>query len=193
MAEESFDLSDCVKRTRRGDEAAARELVERLQPLVQQIVRSHLPARSSEADLAQEVFIKLLTRLDRYQPRPGVPFTHWASRLALRTCLDALRAERRRPEIRWSELPEEQALWLEFLTSDPEQAPNGDASAARELVQWLLSHLSPQDRLVLTLLDLEERSVREISSLTGWSVPGVKVRAFRARHRLRRVAIDLKP
>lgn len=188
MSESTFDLSGCVESTRRGDQEAARRLVEHLHPLVMQIVRSHLPVRSAEDDLAQDVFVKLLTRLDQYQPRPDVPFTHWASRLAVRTCLDALRAERRRPEVRWTDLPEEQARWLDYLGSDADPPQASEASAARELVQLLLGQLSPEDRLVLTLLDLEERSVKDISALTGWSTALVKVRAFRARHRLRRLA-----
>lgn len=188
MSEETFDLSGCVEQTRRGDQDAARRLVEHLHPLVMQIVRSHLPVRGSEDDLAQDVFVKLLTRLDQYRSRPDIPFTHWVSRLAVRTCLDALRAERRRPEVRWSDLPEEQLRWLDFLGAE-EAAPHGnEAASARELLNLLLGQLAPEDRLVLTLLDLEERSVKEISALTGWSVTLVKVRAFRARHRLRRIA-----
>ena len=192
MSEELFDLSGCVERTRQGEPDAARRLVEHLYPQVLQIVRSHLPQRTAEADLAQDVFVKILTRLDRYQPRADVPFTHWVSRLAVRTCLDALRSERRRPELRWSDLSEEQARWLDYVVAEAHPAPTHAAAGARELVHLLLARLSPEDRLVLTLLDLEQRSVREISTTTGWSVPLVKVRAFRARRRLRKLAEEFR-
>jgi RNA polymerase sigma-70 factor (ECF subfamily) len=128
-------------------------LIARLYPLVMKIVRSHLPRRSAEEDLAQEVFIKMFRRLDQYQ-----------------------------------------AAWLEYFTgSQPQEAqPRPDAEAAREAMQRLLSGLPAKDRLVLQLLDLEGRSVKEISAVTGWSVSLVKVRAFRARRRLRAAAEELR-
>lgn len=187
MSEPNLELADCVERTRQGDQDAARRVVELLHPQVRQIVRSHLPSRAAEEDLVQDVFVKIMTRLDQYRPQAQVPFTHWVSRLAVRTCLDALRSERRRPECRWTDLPEEQLRWLEYLAADT-PAPHGEAASARELVTLLLRQLPPEDRLVLTWLDLEEQSVRAISERTGWTQTWVKVRAFRARRRLRSLA-----
>ena len=112
MTTAESDVGRCLAGARRGDAESARALVELLYPLVLRIVRSHLPVRAAEADLAQEVFLKLFSRLDQYQPRAGIPFEHWVSRLAVRTCLDALRAERRRPEVRWSDLSDEQAAYI---------------------------------------------------------------------------------
>jgi len=186
------DLTALVARVRAQDEAAAAALVERLSPLVFRIVRSHLPRRTAAEDLAQEVFLKLFSRLEQYQARAAVPFEHWVSRLAVRTCLDALRAERRRPEWRWSDLSEEQAAWVRFLWSDRAAEPDTEAASARELVEHLLEQLPADDRLVLVLLDLEARSVREIAQLTGWSGARVKVRAFRARRKLRKLAETLR-
>ncbi len=191
MIDEGWTGGDGLRRLRAGDPEAARELVERLYPLVIRIVRGHLPVRMSEEDVAQEVFLKLFGRLDRYQPRPGVPFEHWVARLSVRTCRDILRAERRRPELRWSDLPTEQGDWLEFLLSETAAAPEAPDVAATELVDRLLGQLNPADRLVIRLLDLEQKSVREVSDLTGWSRAGVKVRAFRARRRLRKLAEEL--
>jgi len=192
MAREEFDLEECLDRARQQDADAARALVEELYPLVIRIVRSHLPRRTAEEDLAQETFVKLFARLDQYQARPGIPFEHWVSRLTLRTCLDALRAEQRRPELRWSDLSEEQSVWLEFMVGDETPAPDAGAGSARELIERLLSELPAEDRLVIHLLDLEERSVKEIAQLTGWSATLVKVRAFRARRKLRRIAENFK-
>lgn len=182
---------DGLRRLRAGDPEAARELVERLYPLVIRVVRGHLPTRQSEEDVAQEIFLKLFARLDRYQPREGVPFEHWVARLSLRTCRDLLRAERRRPELRWSDLTADQGDWLEFLLSETAATPEAPDVAAVELVDHLLRQLKPADQLVIRLLDLEQKSVGEVSTLTGWSRPGVKVRAFRARRRLRKVAEKL--
>lgn len=192
MVTDEFDLANCLERVRQRDEEAARALVERLYPLVIRIVRSHLPRRVAEEDLAQEIFVKMFTRLDQYQTRSGAPFEHWVARLAVRTCLDALRAVGRRPELRWSDLPEEQASWLEFMLADPAPPPDESAASAREVVEQLLEQLAPEDRLVISLMDLRGQSVREISQTTGWSRALVKVRAFRARRKLRKLAQALK-
>lgn len=192
MDNQESDLTALLAQVRERDEAAARALVEALYPQVIRIVRGHLPRRVAVEDLAQEVFVKLFARLDQYEPRAGIPFVHWVSRLTVRTCLDSLRAERRRPEWRWSDLPKAEAAWLEFMLANAAAPPETDATSARELVDKLLAQLSPKDRLVLTLLDLEQRSVKEISQLTGWSGATVKVRAFRARHKLRALAKTLK-
>ena len=192
MTGDDFDLAQCLQRVREQDQDTARALVERLYPLIIRIVRSHLPVRAAEEDLAQEIFVKLFTRLEQYQERSGVPFEHWVSRLAVRTCLDALRAERRRPELRWSDLPEEQSAWLEFMLVDEAARPDTAPASARELLEKLLSQLTPDDRLVISLMDLEEKSVKEIAALTGWNIPLIKVRAFRARRKLRKLAETFK-
>jgi RNA polymerase sigma-70 factor (ECF subfamily) len=107
-------------------------------------------------------------------------------RLAVRTCYDALRAHQRNRETTFAELTEPQEDWLDRFVSQPDNASE-NAEAARQLVARVLEHLSPAARLVITLQEIEERSVKEVAKLTGWSVPLVKVRAFRARAEMRRV------
>ncbi len=185
---ETFAVQDCLSRVRSGDLAAANSLILHLAPLVQRLVRNHLPRRESEEDLMQDVFLKLLQKLDNYQERAGIPFEHWVSRLTVRTCLDALRAEKARPEWRFTDLNAGEAEWLDFLMNGQSAAPTSRSMDAKAVVMRLLAKLSPPDRLVLTLLDLEERSTQEIAQITGWTRPMVKMRAMRARHKLRQIA-----
>ena len=190
MADETFDFAACLERVRQRDQIAARELVGHLYPLVIRIVRAHLPRRVAEEDLAQEIFLKMFTRLDQY--KGAVAFTHWVSRIAVTTCIDQLRAQKRRPEFRWADLSEQEAEVLDsVLTSEGDVAAN-DALAAHELVYKLLGQLKPEDRLVLQLLDLEQHSVAEISGITGWNQSLVKVRAFRARGKLKKLFEELQ-
>jgi RNA polymerase sigma factor (sigma-70 family) len=188
--DQSFDLAGCLDRVRRNDQAAARELVGHLYPLVIRIVRSHLPRRVAEEDLAQEVFLKMFTRLSQYQG--AVPFPHWVSRIAVTTCIDHLRAQKRRPEFRWADLSENEAEVLEAVTADESGAAPDDALAARELVNRLLGQLKPEDQMVIRLLDLEQKTIAEISALTGWNASLVKVRAFRARRKLQKLFAELR-
>jgi RNA polymerase sigma-70 factor (ECF subfamily) len=187
--DEPFDLAGCLERVRKRDQLAARELVEHLHPLVIRIVRSHLPRRVLEEDLAQDVFLKMFTRIDQYKGE--VPFTHWVSRIAVTTCIDQLRAQKRRPEMRMADLSETEAEVLgNVITNENDVAPD-DALEARELVHKLLDQLKPEDRLVIQYLDLEQKSLAEISQITGWNQTLVKVRAFRARRKLQRFYREL--
>lgn len=188
MTDESSPTRQRLRQVRNGDAEAARALVEDLHPLVVRIVRSHLPRRTAEEDLTQEVFLKLFARLDQYEERPEAAFEHWVARLTVRTCLDALRAEQRRPELRVSDLPPEQAAWLDYLVDTSAGQPATSPADAREVLERLLAQLDPADRLVIHLLDLDGKPVEEISSLTGWGRSAIKVRAFRARRRLRKIA-----
>lgn len=186
-----FDVQDCLQRARAGDMASAEQLIQHLHPLVRRWVRNHLPRRESEEDLMQEVFLKLLQKLESYQPRAGVPFEHWVSRLTVRTCLDALRAEKARPEWRMADLSEGETEWLDYMLQRQTETPHAPDHEAKAIVTRLLAQLSPPDRLVLTLLDLEERSTQEIAQMTGWTRPMVKMRAMRARHKLRSITQEI--
>ncbi len=185
-----FDVAACLQRVRQRDQAAARDLVEHLHPLVIRIVRSHLPRRVAEEDLTQEVFLKMFTRLDQYQG--AVPFPHWVSRIAVTTCIDHLRAQKRRPEFRWADLSEGEAEVLDAVMTNHDDVAANDAMAAHELVHKLLAQLKPDDQLVLRLLDLEQKSIAEIAALTGWNQSLIKVRAFRARRKLQKLFQELQ-
>jgi RNA polymerase sigma factor (sigma-70 family) len=187
--DQSFDLAGCIGRVRKRDQIAARELVEHLHPLVIRIVRAHLPRRVAEEDLAQEIFLKMFTRIEQYQG--NVPFTHWVSRIAVTTCIDHLRAQKRRPEFRWADLSERESEVLDsVITNENDVAPD-DALEAKEIVHKLLDMLKPEDRLVIQYLDLDQKTIAEISALTGWNQTLVKVRAFRARRKLQRFYREL--
>jgi RNA polymerase sigma-70 factor (ECF subfamily) len=168
---------------REQDQDAARSLVEYLYPTVIRIVRRNLPRRADEEDLAQEIFLKMFEKLDQYKGR--VPVEHWVSRIAVNHCLNAIRRQKVRLEWRMADLSEEQAAALEAVTTVGAQEPApAEVIGARELVDMLLEALSPADRLVIRLLEIEERSIAELRELTGWSAALIRVRAFRARQKL---------
>ena len=110
-------MEACLAGLRRQDERAASDFVREIYPLVLKLVRSHLPRRASEEDLCQVVFIKVLSNIGQYSGK--VPIEHWVSRVAINTCLNALKAESIRPELRWADLGVDQAAVLESLTTNP--------------------------------------------------------------------------
>ena len=166
-----------------GDSASFEPLVRKYQPRVFVTARRYSRNESEVQDIVQEVFIKAFQKLSTF--RGEAPFEHWLMRLAVRTCYDFLRERNRGKESTFTDLQELDIHWLERFVAEP--AKDGDAAdAARDLVDAVLSRLSPAARLVLTLLEIEDRSVKEIAALTGWSVTLVKVRAFRARSEMRK-------
>jgi RNA polymerase sigma-70 factor (ECF subfamily) len=186
MQYDNFDERDCLRRIEQGDEIAARELLHHFYQFVLKLVRAHLPRRISEEDLVQMIFIKVFHKLGQYAAR--MPLEHWISRIAVNTCLNALKAEKTRPEWRLGDFTEEIAAGIEKLAAtEIDAASNDDVTTAKKLVAALLAQLSPEDRLVITLLHLEEKSVEEIHALTGWSRSVIKVRAFRARAKMKRM------
>ncbi len=129
-------------------------------------------------DIAQEVFVRAFRNLARF--RGEAPFEHWLSRITVSACYDFLRKERRIRE----QVSIDAAEW-DFRDDAIEHAVS--AGRARELLAWALQKLSADEQLILTLCELEERPVREVAELTGWSESNVKVRAFRARQNLKKV------
>jgi RNA polymerase sigma-70 factor (ECF subfamily) len=189
MDEPVLDVPACVERVRAGDEDAARDLMQHLHPLVVKIVRSHLPKRTSEEDLMQAVYVKVFTRIEQY--RGAVPFEHWVSRVAVNTCLNQIAHEKIRPEWRHADLSEEEEQVIQNLASTDADLSPEDEMASRELVEKMMDRLNPEDRLVITLLHLEQKSVEEVRQATGWSTALVKVRAFRARAKMRKHLAEL--
>ena len=167
-----------------GDAASFEPLIARYSPRVFATARRYARRESEADDIAQEVWLKAFQKLASF--RGDAPFEHWLMRLAVRTCYDFLRAHQRNREAPFSDLTEPEEDWLERFVSQPDTASE-DADAARQLIERILEQLSPPARLIITLLEIEDRSVKEISQLTGWSVPLVKVRAFRARAEMRKL------
>lgn len=172
-----------------GDAASFEPLITRYQHRVFATARRYARRENEVEDIVQEVFIKAFQKLGSF--RSEAPFDHWLMRLTTRTCYDFLRAHQRSRETAFTELTNEESDWLDQFVVQPDAADES-AQAARSLIERILSQMSPPARLIITLLEIEERSVKEISQMTGWSVPLVKVRAFRARAEMRKILATLK-
>ena len=168
----------------KGDATSFEPLIQKYSPRVFATARRYARLEREVEDIAQEVWLKAFQKLGSF--RGEAPFEHWLMRLTVRTCYDFLRGHQRNREAAFSELSDSENDWLDRFVTEPDAASE-KADAARQLVERILTQLSAPARLVITLLEIEERSVKEISKLTGWSVPLVKVRAFRARAEMRKI------
>jgi RNA polymerase sigma factor (sigma-70 family) len=180
---DDLDAGALVEAALRNDDEAARELVRRLYPLVAKLARAHRPRRTAEEDLCQMIFIKVFQKLSQFSGK--VPLEHWVSRIAVNTCLNQIEAEKARPELRYADLSEEEQAVVENLATSARELAPDERLASRQLVEHLLGLLKPAERLAIDLLYLQGRSVEEIRKITGWSVALIKVRAFRARQKMK--------
>lgn len=187
----NFDPVECLKRVRDDDQKAAVQLIEFLHPQVRMIVRANLPRRrSDEPDIIQQVLIRVFQKLPSYKGE--VPLVHWVSRVAHNHCINVLRSQASRPEWRMADLSPEQAR-IVADSRDPSRQPSpADALVARDLLDLLFAQLKPAERLVIELIEVQGRTVKEVAGLTGWSQMSVRVRAYRARQHLNKLYQSLK-
>ncbi len=184
---ENYD-DTLVERVLAGDYDAFEQLIARHSRRVLAIARKFFRSPETVEDIAQETFAKAYFSLAGY--RRGASFSNWLARIAVNNCYDELRRRRNRGESLLTDLTENEAAWLDNKlagVSFDRHFSERERDRAAETAEKLLSRLSPEARLVLVLLHVEEYSVREVAQLMGWSEAKVKIRAFRARRELRRV------
>jgi RNA polymerase sigma-70 factor (ECF subfamily) len=167
-----------IKAALAGDDDAFALLVARYKRRVFSLSARFARDGDELEDICQEVFIKAYENLKGF--RHDAPFENWLSRITIRTCYDTLRKNRRSKY----NTPLQD---LTYEVKDNSIQARQEAREAHELLTWAMAKLSPDERVVVTLLELEEKSVREVADLTSWSEGNVRVRAHRARNALKRI------
>jgi RNA polymerase sigma-70 factor (ECF subfamily) len=183
--------TEIVNQVVSGDVNAFERLLKRYQAHVVRIVRKHIPFDKVE-EVAQDVFVRAYQSLPTFKEDYG--FKQWLSTIAIRTCYDFWRKHYRYREIPLSSLSEKHQVWLEEATSSNSSQSfyEGDSQKeAREILDWALDRLSPEDRMVLELVYLEGYSIKEAANLLDWSTVKVKVRSFRARKKLHKLIKEM--
>ena len=166
-----------------GDVECFEVLITRYQSRVFGMARKYFRSESDAEDVVQGIFTKTFQKLSSY--KGTAPFEHWFMRLSLNACYDALRRKRNRPDQTISDMLFDDESWQDRLSNIPDASDRVGLEEARELVYTVLGQISDRARIVLTLQELEGRSIREITEITGWSESLVKVQAFRARKEMR--------
>ncbi len=176
---------DLARQAQEGDESAFAELVRRYSPRVFSVASRFFRQRSLVEEAAQEVFLKAYTQLGSFEGRGSIE--GWLTRIATNTCLNMIRSQKRRPEYTVSDLTDDEESWLDHQAGGDgnEQLSVENAVVATDLADRLLSVLSPEDQQALLMIDGEDASIKEVAEATGWSESKVKVRAFRARKKVR--------
>ena len=176
---------DLARQAQAGDESAFAEIVRRYSPRVFSVASRFFRQRSLVEEAAQEVFLKAYTQLGSFEGRGSME--GWLTRIAQNTCLNMVRGAKRRPEFTVSDLTDDEQNWLDHQSaSDGGEQPSVEKSlVATDLADRVLSVLSPEDQQALLMIAGEDASITEVAEVTGWSESKVKVRAFRARKKVR--------
>ena len=171
-----------VEQARAGDASAFNQIVLSYRRRVLGIVSRLIGRPEDVEDVAQEVFVRLYHSLD--QLRSPEVFEPWLYRLSTNACYDYLRKSKRRPELRMSDLSEQQVTVADASAGSKASAEAAQQSKVRELTQSLLGAVSEQDRLLLTLKEVEGLSLKELERVYRVNENVLKVRLFRARQRV---------
>jgi RNA polymerase sigma-70 factor (ECF subfamily) len=175
-----------------GDESAFAEIMRRYSPRVFRFASRYFRQRELVEEAAQEVFLKAFTQLGSFEGRGSME--GWLTRITTNTCLNMLRSSKRKPELTVSDLTDDEGAWLDehLAGAGIERHQSSERSlVAADLAGRVLETMSADDQLVLMLVDGEDTPVKEVAEMTGWSVSKVKVRALRARRKMRKAVEQL--
>lgn len=172
-----------VRRALDGNDSAFAELAERYRSRAFATASRFARGHAELEDLTQDIFIRIWKGLKSF--RADAPFEHWFMTIAVRTCYDFLRKHRKRRE---AEVLVEESPADRFADSaDNHDERIRQRREAWEIIERILDQLNDKERLIITLMELEEKTVKETAALTGWSESNVKVRAHRARKKMREI------
>jgi len=183
--------NEIICRVIEGDVNAFEHLLTKYKNYVFKIVNKHIPYDQVE-EIAQDVFIRTYQSLPSFKGKSS--FRQWLSKITVRTCYDFWRKSYRNREVPMSSLSEKQQNWLENVISDQSESSfyeHGRQNEAKEVLDYALDRLSPEERMILELIYLEGLSIKEAADLLGWSLANVKIRAFRSRKKLHKIMTGL--
>lgn len=185
---EDMTDNELVTAIRVGDENAFQTLFERHRYAVARVALRFFKRREVAEEVVQDAFTKAYFALEDYRGSHELSFISWLTKITVRVCYDELRRVKRRNESYESDLSDDETDYMQNHFESYQSGKRTESETiSRDLVEKLLSRLSPEDRLALMLVNGEELPVADVAKLTGWSEGKVKTRAMRARNSLRSV------
>jgi RNA polymerase sigma-70 factor (ECF subfamily) len=173
---------ELIERARAGDAGAFNDIVLAYRKRILGTISRLIGRPEDVEDVAQEVFVRLYYSLD--QLRTAQVFEPWLYRLTVNASYDYLRRAKRRNESRMADLSEQQVLMADSIAGGRQQNEERQKSRVREFMDALFVHVSEEDRLLLTLKEVEGLSLKELEKVYSVNENALKVRLFRARQRV---------
>jgi RNA polymerase sigma-70 factor (ECF subfamily) len=166
-----------------SDQTVGQALIKALYPFVVSVISKHIADQGAIEDLTQQTFVRFFSKAGQWNPHK--PLEPWLARIAINVCRDHYRERQTRRELRWSDLTEREQVAMEATLQNREGPSDILNEESRTLIFRLLDTLKADERMVLSLLYFEDRTTDQIAKICGWNRALVKVRAFRARRKLR--------
>ncbi len=179
-----------IERVRAGDDAAFNQIVQTYRKRILGTISRLIGRPEDVEDVAQEVFVRLYYSLDQLRSPEG--FEPWLYRLTTNAAYDYLRKQKRRSESRMSDLSEQQVMMADASAGSKDEADRKYKAGVREFVNSLLSEVSEEDRILLTLKEVEGLSLKELERVYKVNENALKVRLYRARQRVLRAYEESK-
>jgi RNA polymerase sigma-70 factor, ECF subfamily len=173
---------ELIERARGGDDGAFSQVVQAYRKRILGTIARLIGRPEDVEDVGQEVFLRLYYSLE--QLRTAEVFEPWLYRLTVNAAYDYLRRQKRRQESRMSDLSEQQVMMADAAAGGKQNAEEQRRSKVREQVEALLEHVSEEDRILLTLKEVEGLSLKELEKIYRVNENALKVRLFRARQRV---------
>lgn len=172
-----------VRRAQAGDETAFQEIVQKYQSKVFSIIHGIVRQRNDVEDIAQQVFYKVFFSIRNFDFRSSL--ITWIYKITVNECFDYLRKKKVRKLVYESDLSEDEVRRVENTEPATERAPGADVSlASRDYVTKLMAKVSPEERTLLLLKEVEGYSVEELAGMMNMNENTIKVKLFRARQKL---------
>ena len=173
---------DLILKAKQGDDQAFNQVVQAYRRRILGTIARLIGRPEDVEDVGQEVFLRLYYSLDQLR-EPDV-FEPWLYRLTVNAAYDYLRRQRRRPEARMSDLSEEQVVMADAGAGTLAQREEVRQGKVRDFVNSLLGAVSEEDRVLLTLKEVEGLSLKQLENVYKVNENALKVRLFRARQRV---------
>lgn len=173
---------ELIERAKNGDDGAFNQIIQAYRKRILGTVARLIGRPEDVEDVGQEVFVRLYYSLD--QLRTPEVFEPWLYRLTVNAAYDYLRRQRRRPESRMSDLSEQQVIMADAMAGSKSNQEERRKTQVRELATQLLNAVSEEDRILLTLKEVEGLSLKELEQIYSVNENALKVRLFRARQRV---------
>jgi RNA polymerase sigma-70 factor (ECF subfamily) len=173
---------DLIEKARTGDAGAFNQIVLAYRRRILGTISRLIGRPEDVEDVGQEVFVRLYYSLD--QLRTSEVFEPWLYRLTVNACYDYLRRAKRRNESRMADLSEQQVMMADSLAGGRQETEERQKAGTREFMEALFQHVSEEDRLLLTLKEVEGLSLKELEGIYRVNENALKVRLFRARQRV---------
>lgn len=173
--------AETIERAQKGDDAAFTEIINAYRKRILATVYRTIGRSDDVEDVGQEVFVRLYESLR--QLRSPQVFEPWLYRLTVNACYDYFRRKRRQVEVPMADISEEQAIAIDAVLSGKHSVEESQRESARELLEAVLNRVSPEDRILLVLKEIQGLSLKELSAVYRVNTNALKVRLFRARKR----------